>query len=48
MMTKTDRLLAQAKDRINRLTRQLCELQYENAELKRVHKLAFETLRESA
>lgn len=46
-MTKTDRKLAEALDRIKRLERKCLELQHENAELKHVHKRAFAILREA-
>ena len=44
-MTKTERQLAEAQDRIKRLERKCLELQHENAELRHSHKVAFEALR---
>jgi len=46
-MTKTERQLAEAQDRIKRLERQCLELQHENAEIRHSHKQAFAILREA-
>ena len=44
-MTITERKLAQAEDRVMRLTKQCAELQRENKELRLVNSEAFEILR---
>jgi len=46
-MTKTERQLAEAQDRIKRLERKCLELQHKNAELRHAHKQAFAILREA-
>ena len=46
-MTKDERKLAEALDRIKRLERQCLELQHENSELKHAHKQAFAILRDA-
>lgn len=46
-MTKTDRKLAEALDRIKRLERKCLELQHENAEHRSMYKQMFRTLQEA-
>lgn len=46
-MTRTDRKLDEALDRIKRLERKCLELQHENAELRHAHKQAFAILRDA-
>lgn len=46
-MTKPERQLAEALDRIKRLERQCLELQHVNSELRHAHRQAFAILRDS-